>query len=1299
MTQKDDAKTTKSMADNLKRAARSQLKNDVYSLTTKAKKLGLIANSEATKMHGASTADSRTTNESLIEMKNMLEKTFASQVQIGRGGIGKAKKARNAKRRKIAKNKKPKIIQFTCKAYRDTNSVNAPSLITHKGKNYIQASREYIITFETDFILFEPTLVPITEQLFDDVLDQLTNNDEWVDWFLRNSSFVTAYYFYNIMVIPDEATAVKNSGIAWDQIPVMADGQVINNRFIYYNVNIDGTGSIFDSLAQDGVEYSQINYRSNCCVLNMIIKTWAAQFNDKLGIELNYQYLYKLLFGDKPFCEYGPIAVTFHELSTKFLRLFNLGIHVSDIHNVVNYEYPKNFTKDDLNRNITPRSINLLYHNQHIFTLTDGKGYSNSVLKNKDKKQLVKVSKKFRLFKPRQAEKNIFFIDSTSSIIDIMRKNQGIKHYDFIYNGDMFEILKECVEKKITPKLTSNRGNVSTISMDNLLMNKKKISYTIRYPFYEVDEGPLTSITNIAYYEQFNMLNDLMRSLIFNSNNLSYYSKSVSDFFKDCRVPAHYGTTADHNLDKEQIAYLDMVKCYYSQLMKIDKIPVFNKFEVFHPYDGAPIEDSTYYTVEILELRHPYVERFCGVTGREIRLTGIKCKILEFATASYFTDSLISVFDQKLNSSTLIKDHKKSICNINIGLCAKVANKKTKTTLYTSLIDAVNAKIQYGGQVFSYDGFYLHEVNIKEPLIDGFKPLHFLVLTMARTELYLQREKLLADGFNVIGEKVDCLFFEIPTDLENAVDKDAYFIERGYDIRNELNGWSYDSKSTLSCNFIDFVENQFIPHYSESIPINQLTVRNEFDTNEVSSQMGNNRSIILAKYPGSGKTYNNVHNGLIRKFKVLCACPTNSLAHDIKAEYKVEAITVHHLLGLAFDSAEGKKKFKLADYNYISYEELYFHPVSMLTKIDNFITANSEGITHVGNGDSRQNAPIGENVTGGKYQKIIDAMFPNQLTLFCCKRLILEEDRATLKLIEHDLFNTDISNLDLVNKYFSKNIVYNADEIKCNQHITYYRASSKVANIMTHKRVNVNKRHKTCVIDGLSYYEGLVIRMIKTLKIVTKKTESKTKTNKIESKTETKKIEPKMFNNYTYKITKISKDHITVSDVLTDEKFELTYNQVIKYTSLNYSKTVHSSQGLSIKEPYCIWDVNASKYITKNWLWVAITRAIRLSDIQFHFGRVANNTRTFQQMVEGYISQDVNKDRTLDQLLQCPQYIDAEWINDRYLKSDVCKMCSNSMTLEKGSENLLTVDRLNNLLPHVKTNCQLLCLACNRGKN
>jgi hypothetical protein len=187
-----------------------------------------------------------------------------------------------------------------------------------------------------------------------------------------------------------------------------------------------------------------------------------------------------------------------------------------------------------------------------------------------------------------------------------------------------------------------------------------------------------------------------------------------------------------------------------------------------------------------------------------------------------------------------------------------------------------------------------------------------------------------------------------------------------------------------------------------------------------------------------------------------------------------------------------------------------------------------------------------------------------------------------------------------------------------------------------------------------------------------------------------------MLPNYVYNIDFMTDGVFRLRDPADGTVFEISHEQVMLHFSLPYANTVHASQGDKIAEPYLISDLMADELVTKNWLYSALTRCTKLSDIHFldlnlyHIN--VNNTQ--QLMVRGYKHQDQKAGRPFNDA----DFVDAAWITKQYQAArGLCKYCLSHMTYEKHASHRVSVNRINNSLPHHSANCEVCCLQCNKS--
>jgi hypothetical protein len=400
--------------------------------------------------------------------------------------------------------------------------------------------------------------------------------------------------------------------------------------------------------------------------------------------------------------------------------------------------------------------------------------------------------------------------------------------------------------------------------------------------------------------------------------------------------------------------------------------------------------------------------------------------------------------------------------------------------------------------------------------------------------------------------------------------------------------------------------------------------------------------------PGASKTTNIIKYAINNEKKILVVCPTNALALDIKQTYVeagqiVSAIIFCTLVGLIVgkDIEEKQKQtFNVEGFDIILIDEIYNLSTSDLNKLKRFIT-NHNKIQFIASGDKYQNKPIEEIRNKTLYNEVIESLFLNHLQLKKSRRIQDPNQVATLLNIKNELFSQDsITNIsDIIVKY-KFNIVngFNKDSLN----IAYYNAiCEKLADIK--------------LVKGEHLY-------VKERFLVNKKV---------------------FQSNFTFKLltqdlsqckTLFPVEKVRLQDVFTKEIHEIPI-KFIKNFRPTYVYTSHSIQRTTTNKNVIIHDT-FSKHITPEWFWVAITRCTDLAKVSIYkrdtWGEKQINTNFFDNA-------DVKT-------------ITFEEANLLFNKQNgICPICANSIIRP-------SVDRINNSIGHITSNCQITCLRCNVTK-
>jgi hypothetical protein len=282
-----------------------------------------------------------------------------------------------------------------------------------------------------------------------------------------------------------------------------------------------------------------------------------------------------------------------------------------------------------------------------------------------------------------------------------------------------------------------------------------------------------------------------------------------------------------------------------------------------------------------------------------------------------------------------------------------------------------------------------------------------------------------------------------------------------------------------------------------------------------------------------------------------------------------------------------------------------------------------------------------------------------------------------MEQIKKEIFeNVDFDPEKISRKYF--NCIFDKNDAKgtC---ITYRNISGDCLNELFHKKQKVPK--KFIEYKGIKYYPGMFLRCRKYIKPIGQ-------------------AKCKLYINFLYLIEKITKMEFTITDPFTKESFDLTIDYLDKF-SLNYSQTCHSLQGITVQNEITIFNIGFL-FVTREWFWTAISRCTSIKDIYVYISPETKEQKevkryAIQKKINDHKQEDIKKGRNFTE----KDFINLETVKDLWRKQDgQCALCNTELeAIFKASDGGLqmSINRIDNKLAHVKHNCELVCLLCQRS--
>jgi hypothetical protein len=186
-----------------------------------------------------------------------------------------------------------------------------------------------------------------------------------------------------------------------------------------------------------------------------------------------------------------------------------------------------------------------------------------------------------------------------------------------------------------------------------------------------------------------------------------------------------------------------------------------------------------------------------------------------------------------------------------------------------------------------------------------------------------------------------------------------------------------------------------------------------------------------------------------------------------------------------------------------------------------------------------------------------------------------------------------------------------------------------------------------------------------------------------------------MNKNYKYTVTKILKDSFVLFNEIDKEYFSISRKMIDEYFKLPHCSTIESIQGKTINDNVTIFDID-SNYMSRNKIWTCLTRVVSLSQITIFINSDSTREKLtssrysqyFNFKIINYKKQDVVKNIKYDD----KDYIDVKWFNEKLEKC--VHSTFNLDIVDSVVKSNITVNKINNALPYIKTNCKLACIHC-----
>lgn len=738
---------------------------------------------------------------------------------------------------------------------------------------------------------------------------------------------------------------------------------------------------------------------------------------------------------------------------------------------------------------------------------------------------------------------------------------------------------------------------------------------------------------------------------------------------------------------RRTLCCVDWSKFYSRCLMELDYVPVVSLFDGLETGPGLTLGEPGYlYFVDVLSSAsdmYPVGSTVLFPEEAAHMPCGVETKVVaRLALHKQTSKPVREAVEAVYACSGLSAPFQKAMVNKVIGKCGKKYVRRKQTVICNNYVDAQRmAALHNGYAVGCPDDPQLWAVTwtvAETEISESYLLLHLAVLAKARVKMQRLVADLQEGGYVPLGYRTDCVFV-------HAQNMEPWLLAKGYTVGSQPGSikLEYSRGQTAA------LPGHPLPSSTATVSIPASSSCAASSTGSTSStcalpptqrtythaqdvQSLDNRTALLCR-AGRGKTSTAIRVAQSQYGGgVLVVCAWNAQVHMVKDTFGVDACTASALFGMDSTGAFKHTPVDVRPFRVIIFDEILLLPHRFLIITQRYMEHHPEKV-FLSTGDDCQLDAIDHGLPRRLRMQAIAQMFPNQVSIAKSVRMA---DGELLEALERDLFEEGMSLAAVAAKYFRTLTFDEAFDAGARQCVAYFNATVDAVNNLIHSRI-----HKLPACGGRP-----CIRKGDTL--VCRENFWHTFADGQRRK---------FCNNQQYTVRQVGRTKLAVQFDATGRVAELPVRVVHKSFALGYAATVHSSQGRTVEGMLMLADWKDNSLATRQWFYTAVTRVQDFTHIILLDGvgvGGGNISREAASMVDGYKSQDAAAGRKHTDA----DFVDARWILAAFHAcAGVCRSCGMFMSFEKHAATKVTVNRLDNALPHVTYNCELLCKQCNYG--
>ena len=555
-------------------------------------------------------------------------------------------------------------------------------------------------------------------------------------------------------------------------------------------------------------------------------------------------------------------------------------------------------------------------------------------------------------------------------------------------------------------------------------------------------------------------------------------------------------------------------------------------------------------------------------------------------------------------------------------------------------------------------GFLAKKQSASVELVDGFYPLYFMIYDLQRLRL-LDTYRILSKHTTILGVHTDGFFVEsVPTLVYHT----------GIKTIDDLGKLQLEGEKLTPCMYYIGESHLHIGESNRSITkMPQLEVREPYAVvDEVESN-----TFIDGEIAGAGKTHvalqflTDQSLIVIQSDKQIVAMEQRIKAQGLNAA----VISYATLLGQIYEDnklVKTKAPYSVSEHDHILLDELFQIPVQDYERIIIML----KGKSVIGTGDTFQTTTgVSYNNYPDRrrfYEETLWKLFPNRMTLKHSHRL---ENPSTDEPLIHQIRKQlqEGASIRSVIHHFAQT----DDLTQFKTHIPYTNlCAQKLERLFgdqpTHLRFrDYDKKKRPIEKSGIPVQQDADgIHFI---------------------------VKEGKRQQYLRKGVVYPVKHFVLQGINMVKVGDSFYNRC--RFSGTHANTGHSLQGDTIDHPFCILEWN-HPHASWEWFYTAITRCRRLTDVHIYTGKslTSGTHKHIHEKLESYKITDEEAQRDFN--------LTAKWIQDNLKQQNYCcAACSGLLELdyEYGDPLQWSVDRRDNSLGHLQSNCRITHLKCNQA--